>query len=103
MHTSKLNIIITALILIAASAGLLADPPQASAGGARPAPKHYPGPLNMQPPAIASDATVKYDYPIVYVRAPRRGDKEATHWPDVNNPVSIEPGSDLMLLRPDGT
>ena len=50
----------------------------------------------MQPRAITGDKSVRYDYPIVYVRAPRRGDKENTHWPDVNNPVAIEPGSGPM-------
>jgi hypothetical protein len=63
----------------------------------------YPGPINVQPPAIAGDPSVKYDYPIVYVRAPRRGDQEPTQWADANNPLSLEPGSDLMLLRPDGS
>jgi hypothetical protein len=30
--------------------------------------------LSIDPPAIASDRSVKYDYDIVYVRAPRRTD-----------------------------
>ncbi len=66
-------------------------------------PRSYPGSLNVQPTAIASDPSVRYDYPIVYVRAPRRGDQEPTYWADVNNPIAMEPGSDLILLRPDGS
>jgi Hydrazine synthase alpha subunit middle domain len=42
-------------------------------------------------------------YDIVYVRAPRYGDTVATKWPEVFNPINVEPGSDLMLLHPDGS
>jgi hypothetical protein len=42
-------------------------------------------------------------YDLVYIRAPRHGDSARTKWPDVFNPYRMEPGSDLMLLRPDGT
>ena len=35
--------------------------------------------LSIEPPPVASDESVKLDYDIVYVRAPRRADgKEAT-------------------------
>jgi hypothetical protein len=88
-------------LLMVAREGLVAQ--ESGVGVRTSAPKHYPDPLDMQPRAITGDKSVRYDYPIVYVRAPRRGDKENTHWPDVNNPVAIEPGSDLMLLRPDGS
>ncbi len=43
------------------------------------------------------------DYDIVYVRSPRYGDLTNTIWPEVFHPASIEPGSDLMLLHPDGS
>jgi hypothetical protein len=42
-------------------------------------------------------------YSIVYVRQPRRGDNEQIKWPEVFHPVALEPGSDLMLLHPDGS
>jgi len=59
-------------------------------------------PLNVNPPPIGSDASVKYDYDIVYVRAPRHGDDKPSAWTEVFAPTRAEPGSDLMLLHPDG-
>src|SRR5256885_2931605 len=58
--------------------------------------------FNMETKPIQSDHSVKYDYDIVYVRAPRRGDDRQIAWADVFNPFHGEPGSDLMLLHPDG-
>jgi len=43
------------------------------------------------------------NYDIVYVRAPRYGNDTNTKWPEVKSPVRMEPGSDLMLLHPDGS
>jgi len=60
-------------------------------------------PINVDPPPIASDATIKYDYDIVYVRAPRRGDDQHILWAEVFAPLRAEPGSDLVLLHPDGS
>src|SRR5690349_21600916 len=65
--------------------------------------KLYLDPLNVTIPPIQSDASIKYDYDIVYVRARRAGDK--THkrfFTDFSTPVTLEPGADLMLLHPDG-
>ena len=59
--------------------------------------------LNVKPPALATDKSVAYDYDIVYVRAPRRGDDKQIAWTEVFAPLRAEPGSDLMLLHPDGT
>lgn len=59
-------------------------------------------PLNIQPQPISSDRSVKYDFDIVYVRAPRKGDEQQIAWADVFAPLRAEPGSDLMLLHPDG-
>lgn len=42
-------------------------------------------------------------YDIVYVRQPRKGDNEHIIWPEVFHPARVEPGSDLMLLHPDGS
>jgi hypothetical protein len=53
--------------------------------------------------AVAADAyAAAVNYDIVYVRAPRYGDTTLTDWPEVFNPTKMEPGADLMLLKPDG-
>jgi hypothetical protein len=61
----------------------------------------FGGVLNMRPPHITTDKTVKYDYDIVYVRAPR-GENGKGRWAEVGDPRTMEPGADLMLLHPDG-
>ncbi|VTR93469.1 Uncultured bacterium genome assembly Metasoil_fosmids_resub (Fragment) OS=uncultured bacterium PE=4 SV=1 [Gemmata massiliana] len=70
---------------------------------AQPQPPDVSGPINVEPKPVASDKTVKLDYDIVYVRARRNGDKVGTNWPEISNPVFMDPGADLMLLHPDGT
>jgi hypothetical protein len=60
------------------------------------------GPLNVKPPPIGSDTSVKWDYDIVYIRAPRKGDNVGTNWPEISNPLYMDAGADLMLLHPDG-
>ena len=62
-----------------------------------------PRTLNINPRPIATDKAVKYDYDIVYVRAPRKGDNKQIAWAEVFAPLRAEPGSDLMLLHPDGS
>src|SRR5262245_41342455 len=59
--------------------------------------------LNVSPQHVSKDAAVKSDYDIVYVRAPRQGDDKQIAWAEVFAPLRGEPGSDLMLLHPDGT
>src|SRR5262245_11550728 len=59
--------------------------------------------VDLNPAPIASDGSIKYDYDIVYVRAPRYGDDKTTKWADFSDPVRMEPGADLMLLHPDGS
>jgi len=51
--------------------------------------------------ALPAAAAVNFD--IVYVRQPRFGDQINTTWPEVFHPGRIDPGADLMLLRPDGS
>ncbi len=64
--------------------------------------------LRVDPPLIAADKAVKYDYDIVYVRAPRfvKGkdgkDVQAQVWPDAGFPHALRASTDLMLLHPDG-
>jgi hypothetical protein len=43
------------------------------------------------------------DYPIVAVRAPRKGDQTIINWPEVVHPLNCEPGTHLVLIKPDGT
>jgi hypothetical protein len=67
-------------------------------------PPPHAGKLDVNIPHISTDKSIKYDYDIVYVRALRAGDK--THkrfYTDIATPVTLEPGADLMLLKPDGT
>lgn len=68
----------------------------------QPQPPDVTGPINVTPQPVASDPTVKLDYDIVYVRAPRKGDAVGTNWPEISNPVFMDAGADLMLLHPDG-
>src|ERR1041385_7065275 len=59
--------------------------------------------INIAVPRISTDKSVRYDYDIIYVRAQRAGDKvHKRFYTDFSQPVTMEPGADLMLLRPDG-
>jgi Hydrazine synthase alpha subunit middle domain len=59
------------------------------------------GGLGLGMATAVAQSALSYD--IVYVRAPRYGDIVNTKWPEVINPVQMEPGADLMLLHPDGS
>jgi hypothetical protein len=74
----------------------------AALAAADPPARLYPGTLRMDPPPVASDRSVRYDYDIVYVRAPRRSPDGRARWAEVGDPRTMEPGADLMLLHPDG-
>lgn len=63
----------------------------------------YPDPIDLNVPSIRSDPTIRYDYDIVYVRVPRKGDDVVSKWPEIAHPVSMDAGGDLMLLHPDGS
>ena len=96
MQLSARRLLLALFVLLAVSIWpALAEPQEKD--------KRYPGPLNIEPKPIAKDESVKYDYDIVYVRAPRKGDKERPHWAEVGDPRTMEPGSDLMLLHPNGS
>src|SRR5262245_43358982 len=61
-------------------------------------------PINTVVPHIPTANAVKDDYDIVYIRAGRAGDKvHKRYFTDFSQPVTMEPGADLMLLHPDGT
>jgi hypothetical protein len=90
-----------AAILALTAAARLGGPSRAAAASSH-------RPLNVQPKPIAGDPTVKYDYDIVYVRAPRLikgpdGKEHASAWAEIGHPYNVSPGYDLMLLHPDGT
>lgn len=59
--------------------------------------------LDVTPRHISTDESIQYDYDIVYVRAPRRGDQGRTFWTEVFHPAKMDAGADLMLLHPDGS
>src|SRR5262245_1809662 len=61
-------------------------------------------PLRVDIPLISTDQTVKYDYDIVYVRTPRKGNApHSSRWADAAFPMNVDAGGDLMLLHPDGS
>jgi hypothetical protein len=87
------------LLLSLLMMGLVLVPVLAQEKKDKPAPKQ----IDINPPPIASDKSVKYDYDIVYVRQPRYGDEKRPGWAEFSDPTRMERGSDLMLLHPDGS
>ena len=72
--------------------------------GADPDEQLFKDPINVNVPHIKTDASVKYDYDIVYVRAHRSGDEvHKRFYTDFSQPVTMEPGADLVLLHPNGS
>ena len=65
--------------------------------------RRYPDPIGLEIPHISSDPSVAFDYSIVYVRVPRKGDGVGSKWAEIAHPVAMDPGGDLMLLQPDGS
>ena len=61
------DVSLTAASLVAFAAVLAAQSPSEPL---------YPNPIDVNPPHISTDASVRYNYDIAYVRTPRRGDKE---------------------------
>ena len=66
----------------------------------QPQPPDVGGSINVTPRPVASDKSVKLDYDIVYVRAPRYltsadGKQRPTAWPEIAHPfnISAAPGS----------
>jgi hypothetical protein len=64
--------------------------------------QRFVGPISIDPPHVSTDKSVKYDFDIVYVRAPRKLPDGRSKWAEVGDPRTMEPGADLMLLHPDG-
>jgi hypothetical protein len=62
------------------------------------------GPFNIVVPKVSTDPTIKYDYDIVYVRTPRKGNApHSSRWADASLPMNVDAEGDLMLLHPDGS
>jgi hypothetical protein len=67
-----------------------------------------PPKIDPVPKPLAADPSVKIDYDIVYVRAPRfvtgsDGKQRPSAWPEIGHPTNINSGYDLMILHPDGS
>jgi hypothetical protein len=65
-------------------------------------------PLRGDPSPFGADKSVRYDYDIVYVRAPRfvkggdGAERPAAVWPNASEPTNLRASTDLMLLHPNG-
>src|SRR5262249_23209884 len=99
MHTANLARLTILGLLLTLVAGLCAwQTPPAVVEDDRPPPRA----LNVEPKSIGTDPTVKYDYDIVYVRAPRKvkradGKEYESGWAEIMHPVNVDAGYDLML------
>src|SRR5438105_15629133 len=100
---SRQRLLIACAVLVALTAGLAFAQRAKAPKAVRPEDQLFLDPINVKVPPIAGDKTVKYDYDIVYVRAPRRGDKGRTIWTEIAHPALMDAGADLMLLHPDGS
>jgi Hydrazine synthase alpha subunit middle domain len=108
MNPSRLSlrrpVILGALLILFGAGMCLAVAQQGTARKeVRPEEQLFLEPINVNPPHISTDKSVKYDYDIVYVRVPRKGDKGRTSWTDISHPALMDPSGDLMLLHPDGS
>jgi hypothetical protein len=71
-------------------------------------PSERPTKLDAKPRHFSTDRSVKLDYDIVYVRAPRTvvardgQRRQADVWPDASGPGRLLASTDLMILRADG-
>jgi hypothetical protein len=107
MGKSKLRLIAAVCLgaaLTLGSSSWLSCQTLAQEAGAAAKPSAWP--LSVNPPHISTDKTVKYDYPVVYVRAPKlikkKNNDVASAWPEFGHPTRIDAGYDLMLLHPNG-
>src|SRR6185312_13427329 len=58
-------------------------------------PERFLEPIDVKVPPIATDKAVKYDYDIVYVRTPRKGDKARSAWTEIAHPAIMDAQGDL--------
>jgi hypothetical protein len=98
MFLRLLTLMIFSLAVCAIAFGY-SDNPQNDSRGAATA---VLAPPRTLPPGTPVGTPQGIYYDIVYVRAPRYGDDTNTRWPEVFDPISMDPGADLVLLHPDG-
>src|SRR5262245_43616581 len=102
MHRINLNMMGAVLAATVLLAGGGSCAPQELAAQEPGKPKANRDALDVTPRHFSKDPSVKLDYDIVYVRAPRKGDNARTRWAEVGDPRTMEPGADLVILHPDG-
>ncbi|MDA1013939.1 MAG: hypothetical protein O3A00_05735 [Planctomycetota bacterium] len=92
------------LCIVGFVAGLLAiGVPSTTAAEPKPeADRRYPDTINVNVPHVSTDKSIQFDYDIVYVRTPRKGDEARSLWTEIAHPGLMDAGGDLMLLHPDG-
>src|SRR5262249_42837031 len=98
MHATRLKALAGTILVLGLLGGLqwLAGPLEGKPGGK--------GPFNVTVPKVSTDPAIRYDYDIVYVRTPRKGNApHSSRWPDASLPLNVDAGGDLMLLPPDGS
>ncbi len=106
MRNAKLKTGVFTLTILACAGTLFAGFGAGELAGQEKPPQRK---LRVDPPSIVTDKSIKYDYDIVYVRAPRfvKGkdgtDVQAQVWPDAGAPHALRASTDLMLLHPDGS
>jgi hypothetical protein len=99
MHTTTLKTWAGTILAL----GVLLSSVQGRTGSLKAKPNGK-GPFNIAVPAIGADPTIKYDYDIIYVRTPRKGNApHSSRWPDASLPMNVDAAGDLMLLHPDGS
>ena len=91
----RLLTLMTFSLTVCAIAFGYSDNPQNDSRVAAPAALAPPG-LSPGTP-VGTPQGIYYD--IVYVRAPRYGDDTNTRWPEVFDPIRMDPGADLVLLH----
>src|ERR1043165_5032439 len=99
MHATRLKLLAGTVLVLGMLLGSLHGQTILPAG--KPKSK---GPFNIVVPKLSTDPTIKYDYDIVYVRTPRKGNApHSSRWADASLPMNVDAGGDLMLLHPDGS
>src|SRR5438874_733437 len=97
MNSTRLAGRVALFLSLSLAAVLLADDPALP-----------PSKIDPVPKPLKSDPSVKVDYDIVYVRAPRfvpgkDGKQRPSAWAEIAHPTNVNAGYDLMLLHPDGS
>ena len=82
MHSHLRWIALFVVVVIAASAPVIGQPKKV---------ERFLDPIDVKVPHISTDQSVKYDYDIVYVRTPRKGDKARSVWTEIAHPAIVLP------------